>query len=82
MEHLIALENADTVAVAPRLKEIIAPTAIVWGKHDPFLSPELGRRLQDAIPGSTLEVVATGRHFLPEDAPAKIGDALSSLLAR
>jgi pimeloyl-ACP methyl ester carboxylesterase len=82
MEHLIALDNADTLAMAGRLKEIIAPTAILWGRHDPFLSPELGRRLQQAIPQSTLEVVPTGRHFLPEDAPAKIGDSLADLLGR
>jgi pimeloyl-ACP methyl ester carboxylesterase len=82
MEHLLALESADTVSVAARLKEIMAPTAIVWGRHDPFLTCELGKRLQQAIPGSSLEIVQTGRHFLPEDAPAKIGDALKVLLAR
>jgi pimeloyl-ACP methyl ester carboxylesterase len=82
MEHLLALDSADTLAVAPRLKEIIAPTAIVWGRHDPFLAAEMGQRLQEVIPKSTLDVVPTGRHFLPEDAPAKIGDALKELLAR
>ena len=82
MQHLLSLESSDTVAVAPRLKEILAPTAIVWGRHDPFLPPEIGHRLQGAIPGATLEVVAAGSHFLPEDAPAKIGDALAELLSR
>jgi pimeloyl-ACP methyl ester carboxylesterase len=82
MEHLLALDSADTIAVAPRLKEIAAPTAIVWGRHDPFLPADLGRRLQQAIPSSTLQFVPSGRHFLPEDAPAKIGDALTELLAR
>ncbi len=82
MEHLLALDSADTVAVAPRLKEIIAPTAIVWGRHDPFLGPDVGRRLQDAIPGATLEVIPAASHFSPEDAPAKVGDAIRELLKR
>jgi pimeloyl-ACP methyl ester carboxylesterase len=82
MEHLIALESGDTVSVAPRLKEIVAPTAIVWGGHDPFLAPDIGRRLQDAIPGATLEVIPTASHFSPEDAPAKVGDAIRELLER
>lgn len=82
MEHLIALDSADTVSVAPRLKEIIAPTAIVWGRHDPFLDPEIGHRLQESIPGSTLDVIPTASHFSPEDAPAKIGDAIKELLKR
>jgi pimeloyl-ACP methyl ester carboxylesterase len=82
MEHLLALNATDTVALGARLKEIIAPTAIVWGRYDPFLSPDLGHRLQEAIPGATLDVISSGRHFLPEDAPAKIGDAVRALLAR
>ena len=82
MEHLLALDSADTAAVAPRLKEIMAPTAILWGRHDPFLPAELGQRLHEAIKGSTLEVLESGCHFLPEDAPARVGDTLAALLAR
>ena len=82
MEHLLALDSADTVAVAARLKEIVVPTAIVWGRHDRFLPPAIGKRLQEAIPGATLEVVPSASHFSPEDAPAKIGDAIAGLLAR
>ena len=82
MEHLLALESADTLAVAPRLKDIVAPTAIVWGRHDPFIPLAIGQRLQEAIPRATFDVVPTGRHFTPEDAPATIGDALKDLLRR
>lgn len=82
MEHLLALESTESAALASRLREIVVPTTILWGRHDPFLPLSLGKRLQEAIPESTLEVVPTASHFLPEDAPAKIGDALAALLAR
>ena len=82
MQHLTALDSADTAALASRLGEIVAPTAILWGAHDPFLPPSLARRLQEAIPGATLEVIADGRHFIPEESPEQIGAALSTLLAR
>jgi pimeloyl-ACP methyl ester carboxylesterase len=82
MQHLTALDSADTAALAPRLGEIVAPTAILWGAHDPFLPPSLARRLQEAIPGATLEVIADGRHFIPEESPEQVGAALSTLLAR
>jgi pimeloyl-ACP methyl ester carboxylesterase len=82
MEHLLALDSGDTAALGPRLSEIAAPTAILWGRHDPFLPTELGERLHKTIAGSTLEVLPTGSHFLPEDAPARVGDALKALLAR
>lgn len=82
MEHLMALDAADTAALAPRLGDILAPTAILWGAHDPFLPAALGRRLQAAIPGATLDVLADGRHFIPEEAPEQVGAALATLLAR
>ena len=82
MEHLIALDSRETAALAPRLKHIVAPTAIVWGRHDPFLPPSMGKRLEEAIPGATLEVVESAGHFTPEDAPAKVADALRALLNR
>src|SRR5918911_1196357 len=52
VEHLLALDPDETVALAKRLKDIVAPTAIIWGAHDPFLPTSLGKRLQDAIPGA------------------------------
>jgi pimeloyl-ACP methyl ester carboxylesterase len=82
MEHLLALDCADTMALAPRLKDIVAPTAIVWGAHDPFLPPAIGRRLQETIPGATLDLLPDVRHFTPEEAPEQIASVITSLLAR
>jgi pimeloyl-ACP methyl ester carboxylesterase len=82
MEHLLALDSSETAALAPRLKDLVAKTAIVWGRQDPFLPLALATRLQQAIPGATLDVVPNGSHFTPEDAPARIGDAIAALLSR
>lgn len=82
MQHLRALDARETRAIAQRLGEIAAPTAVVWGAHDPFLSPKLGRRLAASIPGATLDVVPGVRHFTPEDAPRAVADAIAALLER
>ena len=82
MEHLLALDSSDTASLAPRLKEIVAPTAVVWGQQDPFLPLSIGRELQEAIPGATLDVVPDARHFTPEDSPRRIGEVLTELLTR
>ena len=82
MQHLLALDSADTQAIAPRLKDIVAPAAIVWGQHDPFLSVALAERLRAAIPGATLDVISSARHFTPEECPNKVGDVLKGLLKR
>src|SRR5215210_2900793 len=82
MEHLVALDSSDTAALEPRLKDIVAPTAIVWGAHDPFLPMTTARRLRDAIPGATLEMLPDSRHFTPEEAPDRVAAVLTDLLAR
>ena len=58
------------------------PTAVLAGAHDPFLPPAVAERLAGDIPGAVLEVVPDARHFLPEDAPHPVADAIARLLAR
>jgi pimeloyl-ACP methyl ester carboxylesterase len=82
VEHLTALDPAETMALAPRLKDIPAPTAIIWGEHDPFLPISIGRRLHESIPGSTLDVVPEVRHFTPEEAPERTATIIGGWLAR
>lgn len=80
--HLSALDPGETRAMEPRLKDVVAPTAIVWGAEDSFLSPEIGRRLAAAIPGATLDVIPGVRHFTPEDAPERVATTIAQLLER
>lgn len=82
MEHLLALDPAETAAVAPRLKDVLAPTAVVCGAHDPFVPCDVARRLHAAIPGSTLDVLPDARHFTPEEAPEQVAAVLTALLRR
>jgi pimeloyl-ACP methyl ester carboxylesterase len=82
MEHLEALDPEETIALAPRLGEIMAPTAVITGAHDPFLTPAVAKQLHDAIPGSTLDVIPDVRHFTPEEAPEAISTILEQWLKR
>ena len=80
--HLEALDPAETMALQPRLRDIVAPTAIITGAHDPFLPPAVAKRLHEAIPKSTLDIVPDVRHFIPEEAPKAMGDILTEWLRR
>jgi pimeloyl-ACP methyl ester carboxylesterase len=82
IEHLQALDSRETRALALRLGEITAPTAVMWGAHDPFLPVRLGRQLAAAIPGATFEIIQGARHFTPEDEPRPVADGIAALLAR
>ena len=82
VRHLTELDATETAELAPRLKQLDRPTAIVWGKDDPFLPSAIGQRLREAIPHATLDIIPGSRHFTPEEAPQRIGDALATLLRR
>jgi pimeloyl-ACP methyl ester carboxylesterase len=80
--HLEALQSSDTMEIGARLGAVPAPTAIIHGAHDPFRSLAAARRLQQAIRGSTLEVLESARHFLPEENPERLAELISELIER
>jgi len=82
MTHLLALDPSETQAIAPQLKDVVCPTAIVWGERDPFLTAALGERLRAAIPRSTLEIVPDARHFLPHESSHAVANVIGHLLTR
>src|SRR5688500_18865512 len=82
IEHLHALDCADTHTHTPRPKDIVVPTAAVSCAPDPPPPPACAPPLNDAIPGSTLDLLPDVRHFTPEEAPEKIAAVITGLLAR
>ncbi len=82
VSHLEALDSVDTMDIGARLGSVPAPTAIIHGAHDPFVSVTAARRLQQAIKGSTLEILDAGRHFLPEESPERLAEIITALLEK
>ena len=78
VNHLLALARAvdDEDLAEVDLAQLDCPTLVVWGDQDAFVSPRLGDRIADTIPGSRLvRLPGTGR-LVPEEAP----DTLAGLL--
>jgi pimeloyl-ACP methyl ester carboxylesterase len=82
MAHVGALDCAETEALAPKLKKLKLPTAIIWGEDDPFLPLSIGMRLEQAIPKATLHVLPGVMHYPPETAPESVAKVLESWLKR
>jgi pimeloyl-ACP methyl ester carboxylesterase len=78
--HIRALTTAETRELGTQLARIAAPTAIVWGQQDRVIPLWVGRQLQQAIPGASLDVVPGARHFVPEEAPRPVADAIARLV--
>ncbi|MEO8623072.1 MAG: alpha/beta hydrolase, partial [bacterium] len=82
LDHLAALDARETEALAARLPDVLMPTAIVWGSHDPFLPMSLGRRLARTMPNATIDILSGARHFTPEEEPREVAEILGALLTR
>ena len=80
--QLRAMRDPTVSALGPQLAGLRRPTAIVWGRLDPFIDVSVGERLRDAIPGATLEVIPDARHYTPEDSPERVARAIGELLVR
>ena len=69
------IDAADGLGLTGREDELATlscPTLILWGEEDPYFSVDVGERLNDAIPTSSLAVLPGCSHLLPEDAPETI----------
>jgi pimeloyl-ACP methyl ester carboxylesterase len=71
-----------TREIEPRYGEITAPTLVLWGERDEWLDVEVGRTLADAIPGAGLTLIPDGGHFVPEDQPEAVAEALARFFAQ
>jgi 3-hydroxyisobutyrate dehydrogenase-like beta-hydroxyacid dehydrogenase/pimeloyl-ACP methyl ester carboxylesterase len=79
------IQQADqrfTDDIEPLYGEIRAPVDILWGADDAWIAPETAARLQSRIPGSTLRLIDSAGHFLQEDAPAAVSEAILEVLER
>ncbi len=61
-----------------RLKSI--PTLIVWGMKDRFFPPDLLQRWKKALPNATVREFAGAGHFVHDEAPAELEQAMRAFL--
>ncbi|MGV9590832.1 alpha/beta fold hydrolase [Streptomyces tendae] len=65
-----------------RLRDIICPTAVVWGRTDPYLSPAIAAELAGTVPRAELTMLDDAGHWLMDERPAAVTRALGRLLER
>jgi pimeloyl-ACP methyl ester carboxylesterase len=65
---LAAFDNSHTVAIQQQLKNLQAPTLVVWGTDDVFFDLKWSHWLADNIPGTLRRVeFKDARIFFPEE---------------
>jgi pimeloyl-ACP methyl ester carboxylesterase len=78
---MMAVSEARSSATKPRLGEIRAPTLIIWGQHDPWISIKTAYVLQKGIVGSKLVVSPVSGHLPQEEDVDLFNHAMTSFLA-
>jgi pimeloyl-ACP methyl ester carboxylesterase len=77
-----AFDNKHTVAIEPKLRQLSAPTLIVWGTHDIYFPVKWAHWLAKTIPGAKPPVELPGaRIFFPEERAETFNKLLRAHLA-
>lgn len=72
-----------TMEVADRYHELgKLPVKLIWGADDAWQVTDWAHKLNEAIPGSDLEIVKEAGHFSPEDQPERIAELLLAFLVK
>jgi pimeloyl-ACP methyl ester carboxylesterase len=74
-----SLDVRDTLAVADRIPSLNVPARLIWGAADRFQQIGYGYRLAYEL-GASMERIEGGKHFVPEDHPEPVAQAVNELL--
>jgi 2-hydroxy-6-oxonona-2,4-dienedioate hydrolase len=75
------IQRRDISIGAEELNQVEQPVKFVWGDHDPFGSPDVGRRATAAVPDASIDFVPAGHVPWPE-LPEQVGAIVQAFLDR
>jgi pimeloyl-ACP methyl ester carboxylesterase len=79
LRFFAAMNNRDTVAIEPLLRQLQAPTLVVWGTADVFFDVKWAYWLRETIPGCrTVVELAGAKLFFPEERPDELATAIAA----
>lgn len=70
--QIAQMDQRWTDEVEPRYAEIRCPVTILWGVQDGWIPVSMATRLQEAIPGSEMHLIAEAGHLVQLDAPSEV----------
>ncbi len=85
LERFVASEedNTPNVRIEPKLRQLNAPTLIMWGTGDVFFDKKWAYWLKDTIPGAREVIeVEGGKVFFPEERPKFFAEQVRSFWER
>ena len=68
--------------LSERLDTIRCPTTVIWGDRDPYIPFQTACELAERIPGAALIRLRGADHYIMEERPREVTEALLALLVR
>lgn len=75
-----ALVRRNPATTRAMLKKIEAPTLVIWGERDRYLSPDLAEPNRSWVPNLRVERLPNASHWVAEDSPAEVNTLLLDFL--
>lgn len=72
----VGIRRVTAYDIRPALRELEAPTCIVWGERDRLFLPEQGRAMADLVANARWRPIAGAGHIVPADRPAELASVL------
>ena len=76
-----SLDKLATKEYSGRIRDIQVDTLIIWGREDPWIPVEDGKKFQDAIANATLQVIPGCGHVPQEEKPEETARLILDFLA-
>ncbi len=64
-----------------RLRQIVAPTLVIWGKRDRYLGAELAEPLPRWVPDARVEWLPQATHWVQHDEPQRVNELLAEFFS-
>ena len=63
-------------------KEIEAPTLVIWGEKDRYLTRELAHPKPEFVPNARVEYLSRASHWVQQDSPEEVNRLLAEFLGQ
>ena len=64
----------------PRAHQLHKPVLVIWGKHDRFISSELGYEIAAKLPNARLEIINNSGHYVHMNTPQELAQIVTVFL--
>jgi pimeloyl-ACP methyl ester carboxylesterase len=80
LEYYRQLVRKGPTPLSP-MRVILSPTLVLWGELDPYMGPELLKGLDPWVRHLTLQRFPTAGHWLNQQEPERVNEALAAFLS-